>query len=158
MVAKTKHEFVDDNPYLVYSGDLDTSYDGASESGGGGGGGGGDAGDNTFYVTVTGTNLLTEWTDDQQNPEILSADKSYAEISQAVADGKNVIVKTPKTEEGTNFALLPLVYYENPGTDTFFANFNLLELIPATAGAYVRSYFVGVSSNSIAGFAKSNRA
>lgn len=50
MTAKTKHAFVDDNPYLVYSGDVDTSYNG--DSGGGGGGGGGDAG--VFWVEILG--------------------------------------------------------------------------------------------------------
>ena len=36
-MAETKHEFIDDNPYITYTGKPDTAYDG--EGGGGGGGG-----------------------------------------------------------------------------------------------------------------------
>lgn len=35
-MAETKHEFIDDNPYITYTGKPDTAYDG--EGGGGGGG------------------------------------------------------------------------------------------------------------------------
>lgn len=55
-VEKTKHEFVDDNPYLVYSGEPDTSVDNA------GGGGGGDDDSPFLYVTVTED--LSTWTDE----------------------------------------------------------------------------------------------
>ena len=36
-MAETKHEFIDDNPYITYTGKPETAYDG--EGGGGGGGG-----------------------------------------------------------------------------------------------------------------------
>lgn len=54
-VVKTKHEFIDDNPYLVYSGEPESTLDNA----GGGGGGGGDNA-NLFVIEVVNSPMGAE--------------------------------------------------------------------------------------------------
>ena len=148
MTAKTKHAFVDDNPYLVYSGDVDTSYSG--DSGGGGGGGGGDD-EKTFFVTITGENPMDGWSGTLSDPETLSSDKSYTEIVQAIADGKTVIAKTPRYDLAgeENFAFLPLVYYGKDVIDNKIAiNFEFVNL--SESGYDV--YHVWFKSEQVTGF------
>lgn len=151
MTEKTKHEFVDDNPYLVYSGEVNTSYSGDSGSGGGGGGGG-DAGDSdVFWVTITSESPMNEWSTVETNPTTLSSDKSYTEIVQAVKDGKTVIAKTPlyNVLGGENLAFLPLVYYgENADDNITSIYFNL---VMETAGN-LNTYHVNFESDRVIGF------
>ena len=77
-MAETKHEFIDDNPYITYTGKPDTAYDG--EGGGGGGGGGStieiksyeiktdSSGEwDEYYLDVTNEQLY----EDVSNPNIL---------------------------------------------------------------------------------------
>ncbi len=98
MTKKTKHEFVDDNPYLVYSGDIDTSYNGDSGSGGGdgGGGGGGDVGDNgIFVVHITGAEVAGWSTVGTSN---FNVTESIDDIVEAFLSGKKVIaIQVPRT-------------------------------------------------------------
>ena len=145
-MEKTKHAFVDDNPYLVYSGEAEASLEG-----GGGGGGGGGGNEKTFFVTITGDNPMEDWSGDLSDPETLSSDKSYTEIVQAIADGKTVIAKTPMFDLGgaENFAFLPLVYYGADIIDNkIVINFELVNL--SESGYDV--YHVWFKSEQVVGF------
>lgn len=147
MVAKTKHEFVDDNPYLVYSGDVDTSYDGASESGGGGGGG--DAGDSgVFWVEILG---------DSKNPDnwpinpgmsgstaTLSLSATYDEIKNAINQGKIVkaISKNQNEDSSFNNYIFDLTTYTGAttgGSAIFFEPFMYGGGSDLTIGFYIVS-------------------
>ena len=143
MTEKTKHSFVDDNPYLVYTGEPDTAIEGGSGSGSGDGGGSGAGG--ILYVTITGEKVMENWSDDQANPETLSSDKSSTEILQAIADGKTVIAKTRMydMEEIENFTFLPLVYYGD-GVITFNA-------VVLLSDKYL-SYLVNFNLNEVSGY------
>lgn len=155
MTEKTKHEFVDDNPYLVYSGDINASYN--ADSGSGGGGGGGDAGDNgVFYVTITSETPMDNWSNDDTNPTLLSSDKSHAEILQAITDGKTIIVKAPLSDEETSkeLAYLPLINHgENTAAGTNFIVFNLIMMTGVSSlTAYQVVFLSGTALTNVAGF------
>ena len=75
-VEKTKHEFVDDNPYLVYSGEPDATADNA---------GGGD--DSPFLYVDVKEDILT-WTQNQIN---LTLSESPETVVDAMRTGKMVI-------------------------------------------------------------------
>ena len=101
-MAETKHEFVDDNPYITYTGKTDTAYDG--EGGGGGGGGytlpiasadtlgGVKIGDG---LEIAESGVLSV---DVENPyfkvtatygnSAMTLDKSYNQIKEAIDSGK----------------------------------------------------------------------
>lgn len=80
-VEKTKHEFVDDNPYLVYSGEPESTLDNA---GGGGGGGGNDS--PFLYVTVSED--LSTW---EPSGTSLTISESKETIANAMRNNKIVM-------------------------------------------------------------------
>ena len=85
-VEKTKHQFVDDNPYLVYSGEPESTVDSA-------GGGGGD--DSPFlYVTVSED--LSTWTESGIQ---LTIDVNKETIVNAIQAGKPVIFVVNLTDQ-----------------------------------------------------------
>lgn len=123
MTEKTKHEFVDDNPYLVYSGDIDASYSGDSGSGGGGGG---DAGSGVFWVEITGNSKNPdEWANNPATDETATTDFTLSatvnEITEAINAGK--IVKVIAEGEIGNFVFDMSSYTINPDDGTLIATF-----------------------------------
>lgn len=93
-VEKTKHAFVDDNPYLVYSGEPDSTVD---DAGGGSGGGGGNDG----YFLITVTDLV-----DSTSGLTGKADKSKSEVLDAVNNGKIPFLKVEMSADN-----IRVVYY-----------------------------------------------
>jgi hypothetical protein len=90
-VEKTKHAFVDDNPYLVYSGEPDTSVDNA----------GGDDGGNESNILFVGVNEdITTWTSDGI---ILNISENKSTIVNAMQTGKIVLFVVRQTMAGDNF-------------------------------------------------------
>ena len=87
-VEKTKHTFVDDNPYLVYSGEPDTCVNNA------GGGGGGD--DNIFIVEMYA---------DQGQPK---TDVLFDDIFNAVQAGKLVFLAGDPGTYGNEWVNVPM--------------------------------------------------
>ena len=88
-VEKTKHQFVDDNPYLVYSGELDTSVDSAGDGGGDGGN------EDVFIFNVNASN----WKQPTFNQEDISA------LIAAMEQGKPVIVRETKDTGETDYSI-----------------------------------------------------
>ncbi len=84
-VEKTKHAFVDDNPYLVYSGEPDTSVDNA---------GGGD--DNIFIVEMYAY---------QGQPK---TDVLFNDIFNAVQAGKLVFLAGDPGTHGNEWVNVPM--------------------------------------------------
>ena len=80
VVEKTKHAFVDDNPYLVYSGEPESTLDNA--------GGGSDSGNGSPFLYVTVNEELSRWT---QNGIDLTISESRETIANAMQSGKMVI-------------------------------------------------------------------
>lgn len=107
MTSRTKHEFVDDNPYLVYSGDADTSYDGDSGSGGGGGGG---SDSDILWVEIYGGigpyNWATNPSSDIEATTNFSLTASVEEIKEAVDAGKIVKVFSKQQMSPTTVATI----------------------------------------------------
>lgn len=122
-VEKTKHAFVDDNPYIVYSGDSDSTIDNA---GGGSGGGGGN--DGYFLVTVTNP----ESTDTGMTG---TADKSKTEVINAINNGKIVFLKLQEYDpEGDVNNKVFLALNSVNLTDPVLIMFNVLTLADDQTG------------------------
>lgn len=102
-MAEAKHEFIDDNPYIVYTGKPDTAYDG--DNGGGGGGGGAES-------------LICEYNEGYLN-------KTVGEIYNAFANGQAVIYHANVSEgEDTrsgDWASLNYISINGNSVDGFYA-------------------------------------
>jgi hypothetical protein len=138
-VEKTKHEFVDDNPYLVYSGEPDTSVDNA----GGGGGGGGTNDIMRVYINEA----ANRWDLDTSGlyNTALTANHTVNEIVQAINDNKEVVVYVKPNETVNRYFCLPLQAVNETPIDAFFAINIFFEASPFKALA------VEIDSDSISG-------
>ena len=98
MTEKTKHSFVDDNPYLVYTGEPDTAIEGGSGSGSGSGGG--------MFIASTESKMDT-WSSDGTTVVL---DKNPQDIISAIKSGKIVVIKTGV---GLNAQSFEYLYFSN---------------------------------------------
>lgn len=103
MVEKTKHSFVDDNPYLVYAGEVDTSIDGGSGGSGGSGG---------LFIINLDTSIW-DWTSSEKP---VNKDKSDNEIMNAISSGKQIVLRAFTNNAHTGYVNL---YFDrfSPGSD-----------------------------------------
>lgn len=80
MVEKTKHSFVDDNPYLVYTGEPNMSIEDGSNSGSGSGG----------LIVVLANSNVTTWS---TSGTTILLNMPLKDIIDAVKAGSNVVIK-----------------------------------------------------------------
>ena len=131
-IEKTKHAFVDDNPYLVYSGEPESTLDNA-----GGGGGGGD--DSPFlYVTVDED--FGSWSTD---PTALTINESYETIVNALQAGKEVIFVVKHNTQGASWRYLAKINGYAPDFSTLFAIFN--NQFASSDFATIHFYLIGLN-------------
>jgi len=105
MVEKTKHSFVDDNPYLVYTGEPDTSIEGGS------GGSGGSGSDGGLFVVLANSNVTT-WS---SSGTTVVLDMPLKDIIDAVKAGNNVVIKVWTGNGAPDFIYLYFSDYSYAG-------------------------------------------
>lgn len=112
---KTKHEFIDDNPYICYAPDADATI--ADTESGGGGGGGGDSESGVFIIDcIEAGNTFT-------------VDKSMSDITAAYNSGKCIILATGVSDDDSrSLYYLSSMEYDPESTPPYTFAFKLVEI------------------------------
>lgn len=115
-MAEAKHAFVDDNPYLVYSPNAETTYDGNS------GGGGGDA--SIFKIT--------------ENVETTALSEKAGDLA-TMCDSGFVILTHGDAESGYTMSFMVAYFIEQGSYSFAFADFSVLGEDPVSISLYTAS-------------------